>query len=150
MEDIPALAEAFGSFHVKSSYMSLVIVLVTILVLSFSLTLTFICSPCRFFAFARTGTKGSGRCKSEPPCTRRRLPHSCRSNLSRPNSRRLNQQLYLLGQVPHQQRATFRSCRIWNRGVPAQDSSLCTYFHAMLATKDPQQAAGSNVSDDAG
>ena len=43
MGDIPALSAAFGSFHVKSSSMSLVIVLVTILVLPFSLTLTFIC-----------------------------------------------------------------------------------------------------------
>src|SRR5258708_1284579 len=143
MEDIPALSAAFGSFHVKSSSMSLVIVLVTILVLPFSLTLTFICSPCRFFAFARTGTRGSGRCKSEQPCTRRRLqPHSCRSNLSRPNSRRLNQQLYLLGQAPHQQRAAFRSCRIWNRGVPAQDSSLCHLFSCDVSHKRPSASCG--------
>src|SRR5215831_11340286 len=44
MSDMPALSAAFGSFHAKSSSTSLVTVLVTVRVLFFFLTVTFICS----------------------------------------------------------------------------------------------------------
>src|SRR6266487_5316480 len=44
MSDIPAFCAAFGSFHVKSSLTSFVIVLVTVRVLPFFLIVTFSCS----------------------------------------------------------------------------------------------------------
>src|ERR671922_3006667 len=42
MSDMPAFCAAFGSFHVKSSSTSFVIVLMTVRVLPFFLTVTFI------------------------------------------------------------------------------------------------------------
>src|SRR6266480_2482616 len=44
MSDMPAFSAAFGSFHVKSSSTSFIIVLKTVRVLPFFLTVTFICS----------------------------------------------------------------------------------------------------------
>src|SRR6266699_6059437 len=42
MSDMPAFSAAFGSFHVKSSSTSFIIVLMTVRVLPFFLTVTFI------------------------------------------------------------------------------------------------------------
>src|SRR6266550_9163685 len=44
MSDMPAFSAAFGSFHVKSSSTSFVIVLMTVRILPFFLTVAFICS----------------------------------------------------------------------------------------------------------
>src|SRR5216683_2243589 len=75
---MPAFCAAFGSFHVKSSSTSFIIVLMTIRVLPFFLTVTFIRSGTLMVSTfgARWWTRGIGRCKFLPQGTHREFRQS--------------------------------------------------------------------------